>query len=273
MPAAAPYSPLQLGWRYLNYYATALNSRGHGIHSPFVYAFVRNLLMDRKQYPEYSKVEALRTALLADPAIIDVTDFGAGSGAQGNRKKQRSIAAIARTAAKPARLGQLLFRSVRYFRPETILELGSSLGITSSYLAAGAPDARFISIEGDPSLAQRAARNLCYGGYQRAGILSGSFEERLPEALAALGKLDFVFVDGNHRLEPTLRYLEQILPYTHPDTVLVFDDIHWSAEMEAAWQSIREHPAVTGTIDLFFLGYVFFRKEFRQRQHFPIRFR
>jgi predicted O-methyltransferase YrrM len=273
MPIAAPYSPLQLGWRYLNYYATALNSRGHGIHSPFVYAFVRNLLMDRKQYPEYRKVESLRTALLADHTMIDLTDFGAGSGAQGNRRKQRSVSAIAGTAAKPARLGQVLFRSVRYFRPATILELGSSLGITTSYLAAGAPEARLISIEGDPALALRAARNLSDGGYQRAGILSGSFEERLPEALATLEKLDFVFVDGNHRLEPTLRYLEQILPHTHPDTVLVFDDIHWSAEMEAAWQIIREHPAVTGTIDLFFLGFVFFRKEFRQRQHFPIRFR
>lgn len=273
MTGAAPYTPLQLGWRYLNHYATALNSRGHGIHSPFVYSFVRNLLMDNRSYPEYGQVEALRKTLLADQTLINITDFGAGSGSSGKRHQPRSIATIAKTAAKPVRLGQLLFRSVRYFQPQSILELGSSLGITTSYLAAAAPNTNLISIEGDPALAALAGRNLRQGGFQQARIMTGTFEEVLPEALSSFGKLDFVFLDGNHRLDPTLGYLRQILPFTHPGTVLVFDDIHWSGEMEAAWQQIQQNPAVTGTIDLFFLGFVFFRREFQQRQHFPIRFR
>jgi len=53
---------------------------------------------------------------------------------------------------------------------------------------------------------------------------------------------------------------------------LVFDDIHWSAEMEKAWLEIKSHPSVQYTIDIFFLGFVFFRPDFKVKQNFSIRF-
>ncbi|HNR16193.1 MAG TPA: SAM-dependent methyltransferase, partial [Chitinophagaceae bacterium] len=84
--------------------------------------------------------------------------------------------------------------------------------------------------------------------------------------------IDFAFIDGNHRQEPTERYFNQLLPKMHHESILVFDDIHWSSEMEQVWKTIKDHPSVRCTVDLFFIGVVFFRDEFREKQHFSIRF-
>jgi hypothetical protein len=102
--------------------------------------------------------------------------------------------------------------------------------------------------------------------------LHGNFDTVLPEVLCAIDTVDLAYVDGNHRLQPTLNYLEQLLQKKSATSIFVFDDIHWSAEMETAWQTIQQHPEVRYTIDLFFLGIVFFRPEFKVKQHFTIRF-
>jgi predicted O-methyltransferase YrrM len=94
----------------------------------------------------------------------------------------------------------------------------------------------------------------------------------LPQVLARLDRVDLAYIDGNHRLHPTLQYFEQLLQKKTPDSIFIFDDIHWSAGMEEAWRTICQHPAVTCSIDLFFLGFVFFRPEFKAKQHFCIRF-
>ena len=80
------------------------------------------------------------------------------------------------------------------------------------------------------------------------------------------------YVDGNHRYEPTIRYFQLLLSHAHNDTILIFDDIHWSAEMEKAWKEIQQHPSVRCTVDLFYLGFVFLRDEFKVPQHFVVRF-
>jgi len=87
-----------------------------------------------------------------------------------------------------------------------------------------------------------------------------------------MGKVDMVFLDGNHRLEPTIRYFEMILSYSHGGTLIIFDDIHWSPGMEAAWYEVRQHPQVTATIDLFFLGIALLNPDFRQKRHFKLRY-
>ncbi|MBZ5857048.1 O-methyltransferase [Flavihumibacter profundi] len=265
-----PYTIIQLGLRYLKYYFLAQSGKGHGIHSPFVFSFIRNLLMDRKEYFSYGETEAMRKRLLNDLTKVQITDFGAGSGA-GNQR-QKTVAQIARTAAKPARLGQLLFRTVKYFQPATILELGTSLGITTAYLAAGNANGMVYSLEGDVQLAELARKNLAGNKFTNAVVYTGNFDDALLPLLENIGRPDLVFIDGNHRFGPTLRYFEQLLLFAHPDTVIIFDDIHWSEEMEAAWKSIQSHPAVTCTIDLFFLGYVFLRPEFKVPRHFTIRY-
>jgi predicted O-methyltransferase YrrM len=264
------YSLPQLALRYLQYRLRASNGRGHGMHSPFVFDFITRVLNDRSRYPAFKDIEALRHQLKQDRQVIRVEDFGAGSVYRAEQK--RSIGSIARNAAKPAKYGQLLHRMVKYYQPSTILELGTSLGITSAYLAMAAPGARLVTMEGAHEIASRARANFSNLGLKNVEVIEGNFEVTLPAFLETTGIIDFAFIDGNHRKEPTLRYFEQLLTHHGNESIFIFDDIHWSEEMEEAWKVIREHPSVQCSIDLFFIGIVVFRKEFREKQQFEIRF-
>lgn len=264
------YSLFQLSRRYLQYLLSASSGKGHGIHSPFVFDFITRVLNDKNEYPAYHTVEKLRNRLLQDPRVIEITDFGAGSSV--SRNNQRSISSIAKHTAKSRKYGQLLFRMVKYYQPLTILELGSSLGITSAYLSLAKPDADFITMEGSEKIAAIAKLNFQLLALENIHLVEGHFDHGLPSVLKALSSVDFVFIDGNHRQEPTERYFHQLLPKRKNDSIFVLDDIHWSREMEAAWAAIKKHPAVTCSIDLFFMGIIFFRNEFKEKQHFVIRF-
>lgn len=265
-----PFPVIKLALSYLAYYVRAGNGKGHGIHSPFVYSFIREVLNDRGHYYAYDQVERLRKALLKDNSVLPVTDLGAGSGKDSG--SNRIVSSIARHAAKPAKLAKLLFRVVNYFQPASIIELGTSLGITAAYMAAADAKAAVYTIEGSPAIAEKAAINLQSLQLKNTEVLNGSFDEILPGLLARLGKVDMAYIDGNHRYESTIRYFNELLPFVQDHSVLVFDDIHWSEEMEAAWKTIREHPSVSCSIDIFFLGFIFFRPEIKVPQHFEIRF-
>ena len=264
------HSKPQLLLKYLHYYFTAFNGKGHGMHSPFVFEFITKVLNDKTNYPGYKKVEALRDQVLNDHTILEVEDFGAGS--MMDKKNKRSITSIAKNAAKPKKFGQLLFRMVKYYKPKTILELGTSLGITTSYLSLAKPDARLITMEGSKEIGQVAKNNFRNLEIRDVEIIEGNFDNTLSSVVRGLSTVDFVFIDGNHRQEPTERYFRELFPKINNDSILVFDDIHWSSEMEAAWENIKKDAAVSCSIDLFFIGIVFFRKEFKEKQHFVIRF-
>jgi predicted O-methyltransferase YrrM len=264
------YSTFQLGLKYLRYYFSASNSRGHGMHSPFVFDFVTNVLNDNDNYPAYSQVENLRQQLLQDQTLLMVEDFGAGSAV--DKSNHRSIASIAKNAAKPAKFGQLLYRMIRHYQPKAVLELGTSLGITTSYLSLAKPDATIITMEGAASIAETARQNFKTLQIHNVAVQEGNFDQTLSSVISELSSIDFAFIDGNHRREPTERYFSQLLTITHNDSILIFDDIHWSTGMEQAWETIQQHAAVRCTIDLFFIGIVLFRREFKEKQHFKIRF-
>jgi predicted O-methyltransferase YrrM len=239
------------------------------LHSPFVFGLYTSVVRHTGTYRAYADVEARRRELLNSPASISVTDFGAGSHTGAGR--QRRVADIARTAAKPAHLAQLLFRLVNYFRPATILELGTSLGLTAAYLAAADSRNHVVTFEGCPNVAAVARETFAGLHLSNVDIIEGNIDDTLTPALSALGApVDFAFFDGNHRYEPTLRYFQQCLAHRTNESVFVFDDIHWSADMERAWEAIKAHPDVTLTVDLFYIGLVFFRKN-QPKQHFWLR--
>jgi len=264
------YSRLQLASKYLRYYLTASNGRGHGIHSPFVFEFITKVLNDRRDFYAYEKVEQLRSALASDGRMLAIEDFGAGSAT--GHKKQRSVAGIVQTAVKPKKFGQLLFRMAAHYRPHYVLELGTSMGLTTAYLALADRHSIVTTIEGSAAVADIARENFKKLGLSSIALYNRPFDECLPRIIDHHPHLDFVFIDGNHRLEPTLDYFQRLLPAMRENSVLVFDDIHWSKDMESAWQTIKEHPKVMLTIDLFFIGLVFFREAFKVKQDFVVRF-
>ncbi|MEO6850873.1 MAG: class I SAM-dependent methyltransferase [Mucilaginibacter sp.] len=230
----------------------------HGIHSPFVYRLVDEVIYDHEAKKVYDEIENLRAKLLADERVITVTDLGAGSLVNNNRQKK--ISDIARNALKPPKLAQLLYRLVNDLQPHNIIELGTCLGVTSLYLKKAAPGARLITLEGCPETASIAKEIFTKNGIQDIELITGNFDDTLPGVINGLDQLDFVFVDGNHQKQATLNYFEWCLPKVHDDTLLIFDDIYWSQGMKEAWDEIKAHPQVSVTIDLFWIGLVYFKK-------------
>lgn len=264
------FSKFELALKYIHYYCTASNSKGHGIHSPFVFEFVTEILNGEIQYPAYDVVEALRKKLIKDQAILTIEDLGAGSAV--DKTQQRTIASIAKHAVKPKKFGQLLFRMVKKYQPQTILELGTSLGVTTAYLSLANPSSTIVTFEGAKAVAEKAQENFNSLGLQNVQLIEGNFNDTLVSAIHSLPSIDFAFIDGNHRKEPTIQYFNAILPKTNNFSLLILDDIHWSAEMEEIWNYCKNHENVTLSIDLFFMGILFFRKEILEKQHFCIRF-
>ena len=264
------YSPVQLAFKYIQYFFTASNGKGHGVHSPFVFDFIVHVLNDKKIYYSFNAIEQLRNDVQTNEQVLQIDDFGAGS--RTTASKQRSVASIAKSALKPRKFGQLFFRMVDKYQPQNIVELGTSLGITTCYLASANHQANVYTMEGAKAVAGVARQHFGKLRLNNITQIIGNFDETLQPLLGQLKTVDLVYVDGNHREEPTVRYFHQLLPHCNEHTILVFDDVHWSKEMEAAWQTIQDHPAVTCTIDLFFIGIVLLRKDFKAKQHFSIRF-
>lgn len=241
----------------------------HGIHSPFVYELADKVLRDTGDRPEYTAIERLREELLESDQTIRVNDLGAGSRVLD--LPVRRVADMARTALKPPHYAQMLFRLARYFDPGTVLELGTSFGLTTLYLARGAENGTVITVEGCPQTHRIAQHHFDELRQRNITPLLGSFRSRLPEVLRSVDALDLVYIDGHHLKGPTLAYFEECLTKAHNDSLFILDDIHWSREMEEAWETVKRHPRVTVTVDLFALGLVFFRNE-QAPEHFRLRY-
>lgn len=239
------------------------------IHSPFVFEFLNDVLLDRTPFYAFESLHSLRAQSTLDRRYITVTDLGSGGGSK--REKRRRISDITRQNILPEKQARILFRAVNRFRPKHVLELGTSLGITTLHLAWPISNAQVTTLEGCPQTASVAQERFDRLKAKNIRLEVGDFAKTLPEALAEMKHVDFAFVDGNHRLVPTLSYFEQLLACSHEHTVLVFDDIHWSKGMEQAWEEIKRHPRVTITIDIYRMGFVFLRSGV-VKQHFTLKY-
>ena len=255
-------------WYQIRSYVKFLfnSTNQHGVHSPFVYELVTQCFYSNIKHPEYQILAAHRQKLYTNNTTIDITDFGAGS--RVFKSDKRVISAIAKTAGITPKRQRLLMRLARYFSPNSVLELGTSLGMGTIALSLGFPSATITTIEGCPNTAG-VAQNL-FLKFQQKNIdsITSSFEDYFRKNTTHT--YDFVYVDGNHNGKKTLAYFDLLRKCAHNNTVLIFDDIYWSPKMNAAWNQIVAHPDVTVSIDTFYWGFVFFRKE-QQKEHFKIR--
>ncbi|MBK0381290.1 O-methyltransferase [Mucilaginibacter segetis] len=241
----------------------------HGLHSPFVYQLVDEVIYDLKPKAAYHKIEQMRDKLLVDDRMITITDMGAGSRVNNNRQKK--ISDITINALKPPKLAQLLYRLAAFSKPNTIVELGTCLGITTLYLQEAAPAAKVYTLEGCPQTADVAKEVFDIAGLNDVKLITGNFDDTLQDVINEHQQLDFVYVDGNHQKTATLNYFNWCLPKVHKGTMLIFDDIYWSEGMKQAWKEIKAHPQVTVTVDLFWIGLVFFKPS-QAKEDFLIRF-
>jgi len=243
----------------------------YSLHSPFIYTFWAEVLKDYKRYPAYEIVENIRKELLKDDRIIHKVDFGTGQTGRPQDGVTIKVNKIARNSLVSVGKGQFLYKLVKHYKPSCILELGTSLGMSSLYMSEAAPGARIITIEGCPETSAIARSNIEKAGKNNISVITGSFDEKLQEALRLMPNPDLVFIDGNHRKEPTVKYFEECLPHLHAGSVVVMDDIHWSAGMEEAWKLIIAKPEVKVSVDLYHMGVVYFREEL-SKEDFVLRF-
>jgi predicted O-methyltransferase YrrM len=253
----------------IKYKSLSRHKFGFGIHSPFVYEFVTGVMRNREKKPAFAEIEKLRKDLLKSEKTLQYHDPGAGSARL--RDKNRKIKNIVKSSSVSGKYGSLLFRIVEEFKPKVILEIGTSLGISTLYLAKANKDARVYTLEGAEPLAEVALENFNKLKVQNVQLIPGLFKVTLAETLNEIKMADLVFFDGNHTKKATLEYFYKCLERAGDHAIFIFDDIHWSRGMEEAWDEIKRESKVRVTIDLFRMGLVFFRKGL-YRQDFTIRY-
>ncbi|NDP26776.1 MAG: class I SAM-dependent methyltransferase [Flavobacterium sp.] len=249
----------------------------HAVHSPFAFNLITKCFYDQKSKPDpsgseqakqYQVLKNYRNSLLENKSTIEVTDFGAGS--KVFKSNTRQISKIAKTAGISSKRAKLLFRIVNYFQPETVLEIGTSLGLATSALALGNPKASIVTLEGCQNTLAIARNQLQLLNVKNVELVLTEFGDYLDSENLKSQIYNLIYVDGNHSKTATLEYFELLLPTITNDSVWIFDDIHWSPEMEEAWEIIKNNPKVTVTIDTFQWGLLFFRRE-QPKEHFTIR--
>ncbi len=249
---------------YLKFLLRSTNQ--HGVHSPFVYDLITKCLYDKSKFEDYSNLITYQKNLLNNHKHIEVVDLGAGS--RNMKSNKRRISSIAKKSGTTFKRAKLLYRLVKYFDSNNILELGTSLGIGTQAMGLGNSNAKIATIEGCSNISKSTKEQFEKQGLTNIKVINSDFEKAIKNLDQT--KLDLVFFDGNHQSEATLNYFETLLQKTHNDSVYIFDDIYWSKGMTEAWETIKQHPKVTVTIDTFFWGFVFFRKE-QEKEHFTIR--
>lgn len=250
---------------YFTYWLDAVDE--HSLHSPFFYDLYTRVVKGSDDN-NYQPIETLRAQLLTMDRVINVEDLGAGSAALTG--STRKVSDIVRTSLSAPKFSSLYARIIRHFQSKNVLELGTSLGINALYLAA-TPEARVTTFEGAPEIAEIARMTFAFHPASAITLVEGNITKTLPAFLQQTGKIDLAFIDAHHRYQPTLQYADWLFARTHDRSILVFDDIHYSAEMEKAWNELTRHKLVYASADLYRCGVLFFDPSLN-KQHVVLQF-
>jgi predicted O-methyltransferase YrrM len=251
---------------YLKYFMEAKNQ--HSIHSPFVFEFYNDIILNKSLPFDDSDIQKLRDELVKDDRIIKIHDLGAGS--KFSNKPQKKVRSIAKTAKKSIKWAGIISRIVAKYEYQTVLELGTSLGLTTSMLSKSVKHGKVYTFEGCSDTLKVAQEGFKALDLKNVTALLGDIDTTLTATIYQLPILDFVFFDANHQYAPTMRYFRQCLEKSHENSCFVFDDIYWSKGMKQAWEEIQNDLHVTLSLDFFQMGIVFFRKN-QPKQHFVLK--
>jgi len=260
-----PYNSIQLLFRYLDYLKKSKTR--YRVHSPFVFSLVEQVL--RKQPPFYSfnKIEKWRDELLENSDEINLTDLGAGS----RKAKSKLVKEIANTALSTKDQSEWLFGLANYFDTKSIVELGTSLGVSTAYLASASQKSNVHTFEGSSELIGIAKKGWQSLKLKNIQTYEGSIDDTLPKFIASLNEpIDLLYMDANHTYNATIKYFNMLQPKFNASTIVVVDDINWSAGMQKAWREISYSKEVSISIDLFYKGLLFFREDIK-KEHFVLR--
>jgi predicted O-methyltransferase YrrM len=244
--------------KYLKYILLSGHRKGHGIHSPFVFDIVSRVFRNKIDPDIVCNIEKVRKRMISDCSSIIVNDHGSGS--EISKTNFRKVSEIARYSPVTKKYGVLLSNMAAEFGKPLIIEFGTSFGISTMYMAAACHDAEINTMEGSPSIAEIARKNFIEAGIENIEVLTGSFDELMPVIINRNIKPGLVFIDGDHRKGPLVRYFSRIAEISGGGTVVIIDDINYSKEMGEAWSEIKQNEKVSISIDICRMGIVFFRQ-------------
>jgi predicted O-methyltransferase YrrM len=247
---------------YINHYFTAKRN-GHGVHSPFAYELCEQVFYNDSHFYDFEELKKIRTTLLSNKTEISIEDFGAGSKTFSSNK--RKIKELTKKGTSTTKQSETLYKLINFLNCKTSIELGTSIGLNTLYLAGANKNAQVITIEGSKNLFEFASELAKKNKINNIKFVHSKFDEALPQALKNINSLDLFYVDGNHTYEATLNYFKLALSKKNNSSVFIFDDIYWSDGMTRAWEEIKKHPSVTLSIDTFNFGMVFFREEIKEK--------
>lgn len=231
-------------------------------------------MSDTHSYYVWGEIEYVREKMLQDGRVIDFVDYGSGqvNGENGTGKDERRVRDIAKNSLASRKYAQMLSRLVNWLGEKyegkeglVIVELGTSLGITTAYLATMDSRNKVLTFEGCKAVAEVAKENWKELNISNIECVVGEIDERALEE--RLEHVDMAFIDANHTYEYTYRYFDVLAEKVHEKSVVVVDDIHHSEEMETAWKRICADERVTSTMDLYQMGLVFFDKHYWRRNY------
>lgn len=253
--------------QYLNYRLTARHWKGFEIQPPFAFDFARRVLREKSEYYCFESIENYREKLIDDSREITINDLGAGSKIFHSNK--RKISDIALNCVTSEWEAKLIFRIIQEVKPQRLLELGTSIGISTIYIGHASKKAKVYTIEGCEQIAKIAQEGFDAFNLSNVKLHIGAFSDHLPAILELEESFDFVYIDGDHKKEATLNYLSLILPKLNSNSVVIIDDIYWSKEMTEAWEIIIKNPEIRVSFDIFHMGILFFR-EGCLKQHYKV---
>jgi predicted O-methyltransferase YrrM len=237
---------LILGIKYLHHKLVAFFSR----QDDFIRAFRSAISVVNG--PGFILIEQYRAELLARKDIARNFHFGAGSRKPSD---ERTIGTVAKLTSVNAHYGKILYYLTSRFKPDTVIELGTALGISTLYLSLGYTGAKVYTIEGNPQLAGIAAESFKKYGLSNISVLNDGFDQLIDSMIDLTTGNTLVFIDGNHTFDATMRYFKAF-GKCKGSIIMVFDDIRWSGDMNRAWKEIKELSDTGVTIDLFKMGII-----------------
>ena len=243
--------------------------KGHGIHPPFAFDIVSKVIYDGDRMGQPEAAVNYRSRMRRSKKTVDLSGHGAGS--RITKSCVRRISSIARSSSVTHKQGMFLYRLTKWYQPAHILELGTGIGISTAYMASGSATAEIVSVEGDPGKSKQASEELNIAGIRNVKLQNAAFESCLPELIDSLPGRSIVFIDGDHRYEPTVNTVQSILDRGLDEMIIVLDDIYWSDDMQKAWRFLCGDQRINISVDLFYMGILVLRPGLI-KQHYNVTF-
>lgn len=249
----------------LQYILRAHYRKGHWVHSPFTFHTLNYVIFERTPYYSFNIIESLRQQLLHDNTTLTLQPLGT------SQAKTTTIARELKNSTKSPRQAQLLQRLCASNQSHYIIELGTNLGLSTAYLASNNSNSQVYTLEGQPQLCQIAQQNFKQLHLNNIQIIEGNINNTLPTLIQQIPQIDLLFIDANHQYQATINYYKLAKSKVHKNTIIVFDDIHWSEGMQQAWNEIRQDPDIRLAIDIFHMGIIWFNTDI-PKQHYIVAF-